>query len=81
MWNCIWKKKGFYSHASGGTGINVVISGADMSLSVQDDDKGKYILILGKGLTKGFCDHSLSAEKLYWINFIKINAKFCLSLH
>ena len=52
-----------------------------MSLSVQDDDKGKYILILGKGLTKGFCDHSLSAEKLYWINFIKINAKFCLSLH
>ena len=52
-----------------------------MRLSVHVDNKGKYILILRKGLTQGFCDHSLSAEKLYWINFTKINANFCLSLH
>ena len=40
--------KGFYSHPSGVTGRNVIIFVADMSPSVHVDNKGKYILILGK---------------------------------
>ena len=38
----------FYSHPSGGTGRNVIIFGGDMSSSTKIDNKGKYILILGK---------------------------------
>ena len=51
-----------------------------MSSSSQIDNKKKDILILGKGSTQGL-EHTLTAEKLYWINFIKENTKFCLSLH
>ena len=39
----------------------------------------KYILILGTGPTQGL-EHTLTAEKLYSINFTKENTKFCLSL-
>ena len=38
------------------------------------------ILIIGKGPTQGL-ESTLSAEKLYSINFTKKNTKFCLSLH
>ena len=41
----------------------------------------KNILILGLGSTQGLGEHSLSAEKMYLINFTKANTKFCLSLH
>ena len=34
-----------------------------MSSSVHVDNKGKYILILGKGSTQGLGEHSLSAEE------------------
>ena len=44
------------------------------------DNRKKYILILGKGPTQGL-DNTLSAEKLYSINFTKKNTTFCLSLH
>ena len=72
---------GFFSHLSGGTGRNVIISGVAMSSSSNIDNKGKYILILGKRPTQGLGEHSLSAEKTYSINFTKVNTKFCLSLH
>ena len=52
-----------------------------MSLSVHVDNKGKDILILEKGPTQGLGEHSLSAEKIYSINFTKVNTKLCLSLH
>ena len=39
----------------------------------------KDILILGKGPTQGL-EHTLSAEKIYLINFTEHNKKFCLSL-
>ena len=52
-----------------------------MSSSVHVDDKGKDILILEKGPTQRLGEHSLSAEKMYSINFSKLNTKFCLSLH
>ena len=40
----------------------------------------KDTLILGKGPTQGL-QHTVSAEKMYSINFTEINKKFCLSLH
>ena len=67
---------GFFSHPSGGTGRNVIIFGVDMNSSSHIDDKGKDILILGKGLTQGLAEHSLTAEKMYSINFIKLIQNF-----
>ena len=36
-----------------------------MNSSSKTDNKGKDILILGKGLRQGLGEHSLSAEKMY----------------
>ena len=69
-----------FSHHSGGDGKNVIIFGIDMSSCPHIDKKKKDILILGKGPTKGL-KHTLTAEKMYSINFTKENTKFCLSLH
>ena len=44
-------------------------------------NKKKNILILGKDIIQGLGEHSLSAEKMYSINFTKTNSQFCLSLH
>ena len=55
-----------------------MIFGADMSSSIKIDNKRKDILILRKGPTQGLGQHSLSAEKIYSINFTKVNTKFCL---
>ena len=52
-----------------------------MSSSTNIDNKGKDILILRKGPTQGLREHSLSVEKMYSINFTKVNTKYCLSLH
>ena len=54
--------------------------GVDMSSSVHTNNKKKDILILVKGPTQGL-EHTLTAEKLYSINFTTENTKFCLSLH
>ena len=70
-----------FSFPGGGNGQNVIIFGVDMNSSVHVDNKGKDILILGKGPTQGLGEHSLTAEKMYSINFSKDNIKFCLSLH
>ena len=43
------------------------------------DNKKKDILILVKGPAQGL-EHTLTAEKLYSINFTEENIKFCLSL-
>ena len=51
-----------------------------MSSSTKIDNRKKDILILGKGPTQGL-EHTLSAEKMYSINFTEKNKKFCLSLH
>ena len=58
-----------------------IIFGVDMSSSVHVDNKKKYLLILGKGPTQGLDGTTLTAEKLYSINFTENNKKFCLSLH
>ena len=43
-------------------------------------DKKKYILVLGIGPTQGL-EHTITAEKMYQINFTLTKKKFCLSLH
>ena len=40
----------------------------------------KNILVLGKGPTQGL-EHTLTAEKMYSINFTVTKKRFCLSLH
>ena len=51
-----------------------------MSSSTKIDNRKKDILILGNGPTQGL-EHTLSAEKMYSINFTVTKKKFCLSLH
>ena len=51
-----------------------------MSSSAQIDNKKKDILILGKGPTQGLED-TLTAEKMYSINFTVTKKNFFLSLH
>ena len=63
-----------------GIGQNLLIFGVDMSFSEHIDNKKKDILILGKGPTQGL-EHTLTAEKMYSINFTVTKKKFCLSLH
>ena len=59
---------------------NVIIIGVDMSSSSNIDSKKKDVLILGKGSTQEL-EHTLTAKKLYSVNFTKQNTKFSLSLH
>ena len=62
-------------------GKNVIIFGVDVSSSVHIDNKGKDILILGKGPTQGLGDTTLTAKAQYSSNFLRSNRKFCLSMH
>ena len=73
-------RHGSFSFPGTGLGWNVIIFGVDMSSSTNIDNKKKDILILGKGPTQGL-EHTLSAEKMYSINFTENIKKFCLSLH
>ena len=52
-----------------------------MNSSPHIDNKVKDILILGRGPTQGLNEHSLTAEKMYSVNFNVNRHKFCLSLH
>ena len=52
-----------------------------MSPSIHTDSMGKDILILGPGPMQGLGENSLTAEKMYSINFTVTKMKFCLSLH
>ena len=73
-------RKSSFSFPGGGFGQNVLIFGADMSSSIHIDNKKKDILVLGKGPTQGL-EHTLTAEKMYSINFTVTKNKFRLSLH
>ena len=64
----------------GGFGRNILIFGVDMSSSAHIENKKKDILVPGKGPTQGL-EHTLTAEKMYSINFTLTKNKFCLSLH
>ena len=73
-------RRSSFSFPGGGFGQNVLIFGADMSSSTHIDNKKKDILVPGKGPTQGL-EHTLTAEKMYSINFTVTKKKFCLSLH
>ena len=73
-------RRSSFSFPGGGFGQNVLIFGADMSSSAHIDNKKKDILVLGKGPTQGL-EHTLTAEKMYSINFTVTKKKFSLSLH
>ena len=51
-----------------------------MSTSTHIDNKKKDILVIGRGPTQGL-ESTLTAEKMYSINFKVTKKKFCLSLH
>ena len=51
-----------------------------MSTSIHIDNKKKDILVIGTGPTQGL-ESTLTAEKMYSINFTVTKKKFCLSLH
>ena len=73
-------KHGRFSLNGTGLGRNVIIFGVDMSSSTKSDNRKKDILILGKSPTQGL-EHTVSAEKMYSINFTEQNNKFSFSLH
>ena len=77
----IWfYRKSSFSFLGGGFGQNVTTFGVDLSYSAHIDNKKKDILILGKGPKQGL-EHTLTAEKMYLINFTVTRKKFCLNLH
>ena len=75
-----FERRGRFSFPGGGFGQNVLIFGVDMSFTSHIDNKKKDILVLGIGPTRGL-EHTLTAEKMYWINFTVTKKKFCLHLH
>ena len=70
-----------YSLPDGSIGKNVIIFGVHMSSFLHIDNKGKDILIIGKGPTQGLNDTTLAAEIQYSINFTRLGIKFCLIQH
>ena len=75
-----YDRKGRFSVVNG-FGENCKIFGVDMSSSAYVHNKKKNIIILGEGPTQGLDGTTLTAEKMYSINFTENNEKFCLSLH
>ena len=57
-----------FTFPGSGFGQNVLIFGADMSSSAHIDNKKEDILVLGIETTLGL-EHTLTAEKMYSINF------------
>ena len=58
----------------------IIIFGAEVNSSVDIDNKGKDIVILGDGPTQR-SDDTLTAEAIYFINYTQSNRKVCLCLH
>ena len=74
-----YDRRSSFSFPVGGFGQNVLIFGVDMSFSAHIDNKKKDILVLGKGPTQGL-EHTLTAEKMYSINFTVTKKKFCITM-
>ena len=72
-------RRSSFSFPSGGFGQDIIIVGVDMSSSPHIDNKKTDILILGRGLTQGL-EYTLTAEKMYSINFTVTKKVFCLRL-
>ena len=61
-------RRSSFSFPGGGFGQKVLIFGVDMSSTVNINNKGKNILVLGKRPTQGL-ESTLTAEKMYSISF------------
>ena len=72
-------RKTAFSFPGTGFGENVLTFGADMTSSAHIDNRKKDILVLGKEPTQGL-EHTLTAEKMYSINFTVTRKKFCLKI-
>ena len=70
---------GIFSHLNGGDGK--ITFGLDMTNSKHANNKTKYVLFLGHGLTQKIDDTTIYAGKMYSPNFVVANKTFCLSLH
>ena len=73
-------RRSSFSFPSSGFSQDLLIFGVDMSSSARIDNKKKDILVLIKRPTQGL-EHTLTAAKMYSINFTVIKKKLCLSLH
>ena len=73
-------RRSSFSFLRSGFCQNVLIFSADMSTFIHIDNKKKDILVLGRGPTQGL-ESTLTADKMYSINFTVTKKKFCLSLH
>ena len=65
-------RRGSFSFPGSGFGQNVIIFAVDMSSSAHINNKKKDMLILGVGPTQ-VLEHTLTAEKMYSINFTITN--------
>ena len=63
VYDIAFDMKGTFLFLTGGFGKNVIIFVVDMSSYVHMDNKKKYILILGEGLTQGLDDRTLDCRK------------------
>ena len=64
-------RKAEFSFGSNGFGRNIIIFGADMSSSVNANNKIKNILVIGKDFVQVLENTTIYAEKLYSFNFAK----------
>ena len=62
-------------------GKNIAVFGVDNSSFAHIDNKQKHILVLGVGPTQLLDDTAITAEAEYFINFLRWQRKFCLSIH
>ena len=65
---------------NGSFGKNIISFGADISSSVHDNNKEKYILILVEGPKQRLDYTTLASEAKYSIKFSRSNRKFYLIL-
>ena len=72
--------RGSFLFPNSSFGQNVIILRVDMSSYAHTNNKKKNILILGEGLTQVLEDATLTAEKMYSINFTASRKKFYLFL-
>ena len=69
-------RKGKFS-VGNGFGRNCIIFGTDITSSVHVDNKEKDIVIVVEEPTQGLDGTTLTFERIYSINFIENNKKFC----
>ena len=60
---------------------NVIIFDVDNSSSCHSENRRKNFLILGEGPTYGIKGSFGATEKMFRINFSKVNTKYCLIFH